>query len=279
VRADGHAASAGTKTSGAGGFLDACCDASTNPGRSNQSARANGRIPVRLNDPWYEISLAVAPDAHAVLIMDQAEWHTSKKLEVPDNITIVTLPPRAPELNPVENVWQFMRDNWLSARQSRQVRSRRHPHTLVDELLQLSEKAAVGGEIVQAEAECRSLSPSRSGTSTATRKEGGFKGGNGDDDDDDDEAEARKASCEKWKPAVGYPGYLVSDRGHVKSIKTPGWQLHGKIIKPVPVGKQPLHRQIERRREDAHDLHSPAGSRGARRSLSHRHASYPLRWD
>ena len=60
--------------------------------------------------------MAVASDAHAVLIMDQAGWHTSKKLEVPGNITIVTLPPRAPELNPVENVWQFMRDNWLSNR-------------------------------------------------------------------------------------------------------------------------------------------------------------------
>ena len=63
-----------------------------------------------------EISQAVAPDAHAVLIMDQAGWHTSKTLKVPDNITIVTLPPRSPELNPVENVWQFMRENWLSNR-------------------------------------------------------------------------------------------------------------------------------------------------------------------
>ena len=63
-----------------------------------------------------EISLAVAADAHAVVIMDQAGWHTSTKLEVPDNITIVTLPPRSPELNPVENIWQFMRDNWLSNR-------------------------------------------------------------------------------------------------------------------------------------------------------------------
>ncbi len=63
-----------------------------------------------------EISQAVAPDAYAVLIMDQAGWHTSKKLQVPDNITIVTLPPRSPELNPVENIWQVMRDNWLSNR-------------------------------------------------------------------------------------------------------------------------------------------------------------------
>jgi transposase len=35
---------------------------------------------------------------------------------VPDNITLVPLPPRCSELNPVENVWQFMRDNWLSNR-------------------------------------------------------------------------------------------------------------------------------------------------------------------
>ena len=50
------------------------------------------------------------------LLMDQAGWHSSAKLEVPDNITIVLFPPRSPVLNPVENVWQFMRDNWLSNR-------------------------------------------------------------------------------------------------------------------------------------------------------------------
>ena len=58
-----------------------------------------------------EISIAVAPGAHAVLLVDQAGWHLSAKLAVPDNITIVPLPPRCPELNPVENIWQFMRDN------------------------------------------------------------------------------------------------------------------------------------------------------------------------
>jgi len=59
---------------------------------------------------------AVDPGAHAVLILDQAGWHTSTKLIVPENITLVSLPPRSPELNPVENLWQFMRDNWLSNR-------------------------------------------------------------------------------------------------------------------------------------------------------------------
>jgi transposase len=63
-----------------------------------------------------EISLAVAPGAHAVVLMDQAGWHMTGKLDVPGNITIVALPAKCPELNPVENIWQFMRDNWLSNR-------------------------------------------------------------------------------------------------------------------------------------------------------------------
>ncbi len=63
-----------------------------------------------------EISAHVAPGAHAVLMMDRAGWHMTGKLQVPDNITILPLPPKAPELNPVENIWQFMRDNWLSNR-------------------------------------------------------------------------------------------------------------------------------------------------------------------
>jgi hypothetical protein len=63
-----------------------------------------------------EISQAVDPGAHAVLILDQAGWHMSPKLDIPDNITLLPLPPRSPELNPVENIWQFMRDNWLSNR-------------------------------------------------------------------------------------------------------------------------------------------------------------------
>jgi hypothetical protein len=62
------------------------------------------------------IAAAVDPGAHAVLILDQAGWHMTANLRVPDNITILPLPPKAPELNPVENIWQFMRENWLSNR-------------------------------------------------------------------------------------------------------------------------------------------------------------------
>ena len=61
-----------------------------------------------------EISRHVAAGAHAVLLLDRAGWHTTAKLDMPSNITPIFLPSRAPELNPVENIWQFMRGNWLS---------------------------------------------------------------------------------------------------------------------------------------------------------------------
>ena len=63
-----------------------------------------------------EIAARVTPGRHCALLVDQAGWHMSDRLVVPPNITIVPLPPKCPELNPVENVWQFMRNNWLSNR-------------------------------------------------------------------------------------------------------------------------------------------------------------------
>ena len=63
-----------------------------------------------------EIGKNVAPNAHAALVVDRAGWHMTEKLVVPANITIVPLPAKCPELNPAENVWQFLRDNWLSNR-------------------------------------------------------------------------------------------------------------------------------------------------------------------
>ena len=63
-----------------------------------------------------EIATQIAPGAHAVLLLDQAGWHLSDALKVPPNITLIPLPAKCPELNPQENVWQFIRDNWLSNR-------------------------------------------------------------------------------------------------------------------------------------------------------------------
>src|SRR5712672_1874981 len=56
-----------------------------------------------------EIATKITPGAHAILLLDQAGWHGAKALQVPNNISLLQLPPRAPELNGQENIWQFMR--------------------------------------------------------------------------------------------------------------------------------------------------------------------------
>ncbi len=53
---------------------------------------------------------------HAALILDRAGWHVARGLTVPDNITLVPLPPYSPELNPVERVWLYPRERFLSHR-------------------------------------------------------------------------------------------------------------------------------------------------------------------
>ncbi len=60
------------------------------------------------------ISAQMQPGRHAALLVDQAGWHLSAGLVTPGNITIVALPAKRPELNPQENIWQPVRDNWLS---------------------------------------------------------------------------------------------------------------------------------------------------------------------
>jgi transposase len=68
------------------------------------------------NSEVIEIATKVGPGAHAIIIVDQAGWHGAKELKVPRNISLMPMPPRSPELNSQENIWQFMRQNWLSNR-------------------------------------------------------------------------------------------------------------------------------------------------------------------
>ena len=75
---------------------------------------ANGHA---MNEHLAEISCQVGHGAHAGVILDGAGWHQpGGRLRVPDNISLLPLPPYSPELNPVENVWQFLRQNHLSNR-------------------------------------------------------------------------------------------------------------------------------------------------------------------
>jgi len=63
-----------------------------------------------------QFSQTIAPDEHAVMILDQAGWHGSNALAVPANVTLVPLPPYSPELNPVERIWLYLKERFLSHR-------------------------------------------------------------------------------------------------------------------------------------------------------------------
>ena len=56
------------------------------------------------------------PNVHVVMVWDRAGFHTSKDLKVPENITIVPLPAYAPELNPIENLWHYLRSHYWANR-------------------------------------------------------------------------------------------------------------------------------------------------------------------
>jgi hypothetical protein len=62
------------------------------------------------------IAKAVTPGAHGVVVLDGAAWHGSQMLVRPSNLTLFPQPTYAPEVNPVENVWEYLRQNELAIR-------------------------------------------------------------------------------------------------------------------------------------------------------------------
>ena len=62
------------------------------------------------------ISEQVGPDAHVILVLDQAGWHIAKALKVPENISLLYLPAYSPELNAIERLWGYLKSHYLSNR-------------------------------------------------------------------------------------------------------------------------------------------------------------------
>ena len=69
-----------------------------------------------MNEHLRFISEDAGEDVHVILVLDQAGWHTAKKLKVPKNITLMYLPAYSPELNPIERLWAYMKSHYLSNR-------------------------------------------------------------------------------------------------------------------------------------------------------------------
>ena len=86
-----------------------------------ETGQAEGLLSPRLNTEVINIFLeqfsqTLAEDEHAVMVWDGAGFHRSRRLQVPSNITLVQLPPYSPELNPIENLWHFLKSHHWSNR-------------------------------------------------------------------------------------------------------------------------------------------------------------------
>ena len=86
-----------------------------------ETGHAEGLLSPQLNtkivNSFLELFSETLPEGeHAVMVWDGAGFHTSKALNVPANITLVPLPPYSPELNPIENLWHYLKSHFWSNR-------------------------------------------------------------------------------------------------------------------------------------------------------------------
>lgn len=86
-----------------------------------ETGQAEGLLSPQLNTNVINIFLeqfsrTLAADEHAVMIWDGAGFHRARHLKTPENITLIELPPYSPELNPIENLWHFLKSHHWSNR-------------------------------------------------------------------------------------------------------------------------------------------------------------------
>ena len=68
---------------------------------------------IAMNKFLQEMSLCIAEGRHVGLIVDNAGWHRSNELSIPRNITLIPIPPYSPELNAMEQVWDWIKSHYL----------------------------------------------------------------------------------------------------------------------------------------------------------------------
>ncbi len=61
-----------------------------------------------------DVSSTAKEGVHIILVVDGAGWHRSKQLLIPENISLCYLPPYSPELNPIERLWLYLKEKYLS---------------------------------------------------------------------------------------------------------------------------------------------------------------------
>jgi transposase len=113
-----------------------------------ETGQTVGLLSPNINTPIMNIFLEqftqeINPDVQVILVGDQAGFHTSNDLKVPPHVTIVPLPAYSPELNPVENLWHYLRSHYGSHR------SYENYEELRSAAIDAWQKAALDPEIVK----------------------------------------------------------------------------------------------------------------------------------
>lgn len=98
-------------------FASAYIFAAVRPSTGEDFALVLPRVCTEAMDRFLRDFAATIPaDTHAVMVLDGAGWHDPRSVTVPANISLVPLPPYCPQLNPVERIWLYLRERYLSHR-------------------------------------------------------------------------------------------------------------------------------------------------------------------
>lgn len=94
-------------------YLYGCVDAGTDKAFALVLPEVNTHTMQTFVDKFAE---TIKPDEHVVMLIDGAGWHSAGDLKFPAAITPIKLPPYAPETNPIERVWEYLKERYLSQR-------------------------------------------------------------------------------------------------------------------------------------------------------------------
>lgn len=98
-------------------FTFAYIFAAIEPGTDNAFALVMPYVDTQAMQEFLDrFAATIAEDEHVAMVLDQAGWHGSGLLVVPENITLIALPAYSPELNPVERIWLYLKERFLSHR-------------------------------------------------------------------------------------------------------------------------------------------------------------------
>jgi transposase len=99
------------------GFKSAYFVGAVNPANGEKFSLIFDGLDTRVINLFLDgVSRRAKANVHIIMFVDGASWHSSEELVIPKNMTLYHLPPYSPELNPIERLWDYIKENYLSTR-------------------------------------------------------------------------------------------------------------------------------------------------------------------